>query len=162
MKKKFMIMFLIVLPILCIVFFFIITLSLRNNHGFVTAANMNAKVYYKYFTNGQINLNVIDNFGKDGTFYIYGECADYESFTAYSGDGFKENKLIYGSPSQPTGYWAIKIQDGTITAAWSSNYPLNENQLIPYSIEEQEKQANLFDKSTNTKIIGYYECKSNK
>lgn len=162
MKKKLLIIFLVVLPISCIVFFFMITLSLRNNHSFVTAANMNAKVYYKYFTNGQINLNVIDNFGKDGTFYIYGECTDYESFTAYSGDVVKENKLIYGFESPPTNYWAIKVHNGTVVAAWSSNFPLKEEQLVAYSIEEQEKQANLFDKSTNTKIIGYYEYKSNK
>jgi hypothetical protein len=37
---------------------------------------------------------------------------------------------------------------------------IEKNQLIPYTIEEQEQQADLFDNSKNTKIIGYYDNES--
>ena len=39
------------------------------------------------------------------------------------------------------------------------NY-VEKNQLIPYTIEEQEQQADLFDNSKNIKIIGYYDNES--
>ena len=37
---------------------------------------------------------------------------------------------------------------------------IEKNQLIPYTIEEQEQQADLFDNSKNIKIIGYYDNES--
>lgn len=156
--KKTLLFISLVFSIISVVFFaFLTSISLHNNKGFVTTANLKAKTYYQYFTNGQIDLSKIGVLKNKGIHYIYGECADSESFTVYSGDIIKENKLIYGYEASPTGYWAIKLQDGNVVAVWSSNYPLKENQLISYSIEEQEEKTKLFEKSNETKVIGYYE-----
>jgi len=156
MKKRLLPIISVILIISACLFFFI-ALSLHNNKGYVSSANMKASTHYKHFSNGQIDLSEFITLNSQGDYYIYGECHDFSSYTAYSGDVFNKNTLIYGSEEIPNSYWAIKIHNRKISAAWSSNYPLKESQLIPYSIEEQEKQAKLFQKSDETKIIGYYD-----
>lgn len=159
MKKSAYILFSLI--IILVVIFGSIIISIHNHKGFVSLANMNAKTHYQYFNNKQIDLSKYTTLSSEKEYYICGECSDFSSYIAYSGDVFNEKTLIYGSEEKkPNGYWAIKIKAGNIVASWASNYPLKKNQLIPYTIEEQEQQADLFDNSKNIKIIGYYDNES--
>ena len=84
-------------------------------------------------------------------------CTRLLTTTAYAGDLFEQGTDLFDhATKKPNGYWAIRIQDGVITEAWSANYPLEESQLRPYSEEEQYQQMRLFEKFSESKAIGYY------
>lgn len=92
-----------------------------------------------------------------GTYYMTGECYNYDYYLAYAGDIFEQDTVIFGNAQDKiNGYWAIRIDNGVITESWFSNYKLNKKQLRPYSIKEQKKQMHLFDDISKTRMIGYY------
>ena len=92
-----------------------------------------------------------------GTYYMTGECYNYDYYLAYAGDIFEQDTVIFGNAQDKiNGYWAIRIDNGVITESWFSNYKLNKKQLCPYSIKEQKKQMHLFDDISKTHMIGYY------
>lgn len=92
-----------------------------------------------------------------GTYYMTGECYNYDYYLAYAGDIFEQDTVIFGNAQDKiNGYWAIRIDNGVITESWFSNYKLNKKQLRPYSIKEQKKQMHLFDDISKTHMIGYY------
>ena len=135
---------------------FIFALQEHNIKGFVTASNMNARNQYVMLTSDDINLADHVDIPTKGTFYLTGECNDFQYYKVYANDIFPQDTVIFGRESDPNGYWGIQITDGNITAAWFSNYPLNITQLSAYTPEEQRKQTHLFEKFSESKIIGYY------
>lgn len=122
----------------------------------VYAANSSAKTNYTYFTN-IIKLEDFIDVPESGIYVVLGESHDFAQYKAYAGDLFKQDTLLYGKENlSANGYWAIRIKNGIVVEAWSSNYPLNITQLSAYTQEEQRKQMHLFEKFSESKIIGYY------
>lgn len=151
---KGLLVFIICLSILCIAI-----VVLVNQHqivGCVTSANASAKTHYTYFTK-IIKLEDFIDVPESGVYVVLGECHDFAQYKAYAGDLFAQDTLLYGKENlSANGYWAIKIENEKIVEAWSSNYPLNKTQLFAYTQEEQCKQIHLFEKFSESKIIGYY------
>ena len=139
---------------------FIFALQEHTLKGFVTGSNSHARNHYVMLTSDDI-INLADHVDipTKGTFYLTGECNDFQYYKVYANDIFPQDTVIFGRESDPNGYWGIQITDGNITAAWDSNYPLNITQLSAYTPEEQLKQIHLFDLFENfseSKVIGYY------
>ena len=123
----------------------------------VCSANSTAMTYYRYFTNGSIDLSQFTDIPKQGEHYVLGKNDGYQNFTAYAGDLLAHDTVLLGSPStSPDSYWAVRIKDGTITESWSSKYRLEEKQLHSYTEQEQMEQALFWENSAETRIIGYY------
>ncbi|MDE6004912.1 MAG: hypothetical protein K2G88_05955 [Oscillospiraceae bacterium] len=123
--------------------------------------NSVARVHYNYFTNEVIELNDFFDIPNNGEYYIFGECGDFQYYLAYAGTLVTQDTLLLGNANtQADSYWAIKLKDGAVVATWSSYYPLQESQLLIYTMNEQYKQINFFEDLSNSKVIGYYEKES--
>lgn len=122
----------------------------------VTSANASAKTHYTYFTE-IIKLEDFVDVPPSGAYFVLGECHDFTQYKAYAGDLFAQDTLLYGKEnSSANGYWAIKIENGKIVEAWSSNDSLHQKQLTAYTEEEQHQQIDLFENFNESDIIGYY------
>lgn len=86
--------------------------------------------------------------------FLIGQCDNDNVTFINSIDKFQRNKLKENLSAND--YWAIRIKNGIVVEAWLSNYPLNITQLSAYTQEEQRKQIHLFEKFSESKIIGYY------
>jgi len=142
-----------------IICFFIIAVLINQNQlkEYVSSANSTAKTHYNYFSQEIIELSSFTNVPEDGEYVVMGECHDFASYTAYAGDLFKQDTLLYGNKNLiANSFWAIRIENGRIVEAWSSNYPLNRSQLHAYTNNEQYEQVHIFEKFNESKIIGYY------
>lgn len=153
MKKIFrnsIFIFLIVLTSI----FMLYVISIHHKKEQISLINSIAMHHYNSFANGLIELERFPSIKTTGENYIIGECQDCSNYTAYKGDSVKGTTLIYGKKEYvANGYWAIKISNGKVEAAWSSNYPLQKEQLIEYSEKEQ------LNKFNNSRLIGYYKEK---
>ena len=142
-----------VLVIFCIIVAFI---SHHQIKEYVSSANSTAKMHYNYFSK-VIELLLFTNVPADGEYVVMGECHDFASYTAYTGDLFEQDTFLYGNKNLiANSYWAIRIDDGQIVEAWSSNYPLNKTQLHAYTEDEQCKEIHMFEKFKESEIVGYY------
>ena len=45
---------------------------------------------------------------------------------------------------------------------WFSTHPLNQDDLRPYSVEEQNSSMRLFEDVSDSRVIGYYVINSFK
>jgi len=132
----------------------------HNAYGYVASINSDARTHYNLFTNGSIDSELL-HIPQNGEYIVYGECNHFSSYTAYKNEFIENDILLLGADGEATGYWALKFIDGELTAAWSANYPLESDQLQPYTWNEQQEQVpffrTLFKKFHQTKAIGYYE-----
>ena len=136
---------------------FVLLLQNKQMKDNIPSINTCARFHYQNFTNGFIDLEKYTDIPSEGDYIITGECHNFTIYTAYAGDLFEQGTDLFDhATKKPNGYWAIRIQDGVITEAWSANYPLEESQLRPYSEEEQYQQMRLFEKFSESKAIGYY------
>ncbi len=143
--------------LICMFVGFVILLQRMKMNDYIYSINTTAKIHYQNFTTGSIELNNYFDINKYEKVYIFGECHDFLSYTAYAGDVFEKDTLIDGDiREKANGYWAIEIIDGVIVSAWSSNYPLNQEQLICYTKEEQFRQMKIFEGFSQSRVIGYY------
>lgn len=144
--KKIIIVFSIVLTIILEVY----AISESKVKSEISSANSSARIHYKCFTNGLIELADYPDINLNGECYIFGECRDFTNYTAYQGDSVKSDTLLFGAGTEhPNGYWAVKIIDGKVKEAWASNYQLKKEQL-------HGKKNNLNPLETILTLLRFY------
>lgn len=155
----------IFIVVLCIIIFSLILFSLflyslyRDQFkGYVNSLNSSALNHYKVINSLTDYKNKLD-VTETCNCVIYGESDDYLSYTAYEGDFLNEDLLFYGNNSEDKSkqYWAIKIVNGEISEIWASTYPLKDNDLHEYTLEEQIDTYRFLMKFSETDVIGYYK-----
>lgn len=125
--------------------------------------NSVAKMHYNYCRKGGfIDLTSILDLPSFGEYFILGECYNVEYYVAYANDFVEQDILLIGnSQTEANGYWAVKVNNGDVVAAWSSHHPLREDQLVKYTFNEQCKQIYFFEELNKSNVIGYYSIEEN-
>lgn len=113
--------------------------------------NNTAKNFYEVISQ---TPNVQKVFSENPSEFLLGESAHYNDIILYNTAG---NRIIsQGNAPYSGGYWAMKVADNTPVEVWFSTHPLNQDDLRPYSVEEQNSAMRLFEDVSDSRVIGYY------
>ena len=156
--KKMIVIFLILFALIfAIGLCFLNSLYKKQFRSYVDSLNASAAKHYKVFQMSS-NFNDIITIQDKGVFVIYGDCSKDGSYVIHKNEQLDNNTLLFGEEyKKPSLYWAIKFVDGEIKEVWSSTFPLEQEKLYEYSLQEQLKTYRFLRKFKNTKVIGYYE-----
>ena len=117
--------------------------------------NNTAKNFYEVICQ---TPNVQNAFSENPSAFLLGESACNNDIILYSTTG---NSIIsQGNAPYSGGYWAMKVADNTPVEVWFSTHPLNQDDLRPYSVAEQNSSMRLFEDVSDSKVIGYYALNS--
>lgn len=126
-------------------------------YGIVSAFNSNAHSHYSAFQSEYASLETLPDLPEDCV--LFGECRYCWDYVVYANDFLPEDMLLCGKAEESANcYWAARIQNGKVIEVWSANYPLSEEQLLPYSRKDQEKQIHFPEKFYKSGLIGYYHA----
>lgn len=105
---------------------------------------------------------VENNIPEQGTVYISGQTTSYYDLIIDANEycNQRKNISIKITPEQTIDfYWTVKIEDNKISEIWTCNIPLTQEQLKPYTFDEQIEMMPLLKKDKFNYAIGYYNAK---
>ena len=91
--------------------------------------------------------------------YISGTMADYCDLIVDANEYCSESKNITIKRIMEISkglHWTIKIDNNKISEIWTHKSPISQDQLKPYSFDEQVDMIPLFDKNRFDYALGYY------
>lgn len=138
---------------------FLVALRQYDMHGRISSMNLEAKTHCHYIgKDGLCDLTQFFELPQSGEYFVTGEHHGTDYYKVYAGGLVQADTLLLGEAgTAANGYWAVRIRDGEVTAAWSAYHPLREEQLVAYTYEEQKQQIHLFEDWSNSDLIGYYQ-----
>ncbi len=108
------------------------------------------------------------NVSDETTYILQGEYG-LDHFLVYANNLCTENTMIYEiNKKDYQRFWKAKVTGTTVEEVWTSNKELNESDLHPYTLEEQESSAHFVSIFAfikwhrtgwvdETDLVGYYK-----
>lgn len=123
-----------------------------------------AEMVNYYLSDYLINLHISD----ETSYILQGEYrSDY--CLIYTNELITEDTIIYGKPNNGfQRYWSAKVNGTKVEEVWTSKKKLNESELHPYSLAEQESSVHFVSIFAfikwhrlgwvdDTNLVGYYK-----
>ncbi len=108
-------------------------------------------------TNGVIDIGSQLYIPQEGEYTIYGESEDFSYYIVYPDEYIEKKTLIYGEPDNTVNnYWAVRFNSGKVTEVWTAKFPLSEEDLLPYTRDEQLEKVKYRGGIYSEELIGYY------
>ena len=136
--------------------------DISKNHVYVM--NSNAKNILKCAKSNNYNFSEYCknyNIPENETIYISGMTTSYYDLIIDANEYCNQRKNISVNPTPERAidfYWTLKIVDNNISEIWTCKIPLNQEQLKPYSFDEQLDMIPIFKKDKYNYVIGYYKA----
>lgn len=127
-------------------------------YGYLSAKKLSAKTVYQLFCAGGIaDLAKQAEIPAHETLYVTGYYRDAAWYCTDTDVLLPANTALYGEPEGSTrSFFALKCQNGQVTEAWVSNYPLYEEAPVPVTTQEQQHPVPLFTPFGDAQAMGYY------
>ena len=154
---------------LLVMFLVLITIaSLRNvTKNYIYMSNYDAESILKCIMSDNYSFFdycIENNIPEQGVVYISGQTTNYYNLIIDTNEYCNQRKNISVNPTPERSiafYWTLKIVDNNISEIWTCKIPLNQEQLKPYSFDEQLDMIPIFKKDKFNYAIGYYNAKEN-